>query len=214
MTMRSSGVGWWALVGVVAGCTVPPTPEQDRAFVIAAPVDPPTGLDDPGSPVGAERCDGLDNDVDGDVDEDCYCSLAEVQSCFPAEHDLSGIGMCRAGVQHCVNVRGEFNLGDWSSCEGAVLPADEICGNGIDENCDGYDDPCDAPGPVGDGCVAGEGEVCYPGPPATEGVGLCKAGFRICGLDGSWGPCEGAVLPSDEICGDDLDEDCNGQICP
>lgn len=210
--MRASWVSWGAAIGWAVGCSLPIDHEQDRAFVSVSPVDPPTGLDDPGTPVDVDVCDGLDNDGDGDVDEDCYCQLVDEQPCFPWPVDLTGIGICRAGVQRCMNVRGEFGLGDWSTCEGAVLPQVEICGNGIDEDCDGLDRPCQDPDPVG-ACVAGEVASCYPGPPATEGVGICRAGERVCGGDGTWGPCEGAVLPSDEICGDEVDEDCDGQVC-
>jgi len=40
----------------------------------------------------------------------------------------------------------------------------EICGDGIDNNCDGSPDE-------GCGCVEGETRFCYTGPIGTEGVG-------------------------------------------
>lgn len=212
MTTRTWRITGWGWLLFAVGCALPAPTDRDQAPVTMAPWEPPTGIDDPIPPPVGEPCDGLDNDVDGAVDEDCYCELAEVQSCYPAELDLAGIGICRLGVQHCVNVRGDFGLGDWSSCEGAVLPRDEICGNGIDEDCDGSDAPCHDPGPVGEACADGEVEACYPGPPETEGVGACHAGVRQC-LGGRWGGCEGAVEPSDEICENDIDEDCDGEIC-
>lgn len=58
-------------------------------------------------------------------------------------------------------------------------------------------------------------EACYDGPKATEGVGLCKPGQRTCAEDGSaFGPCTDQVLPSIELCGDELDQSCDGDRCP
>ena len=53
-------------------------------------------------------------------------------------------------------------------------------------------------------------EACYTGPPATLGVGVCKAGVRVC-ADGVFGPCMGEVLPSPDVC-NGLDNDCNGVL--
>ena len=48
--------------------------------------------------------------------------------------------------------------------------------------------------------------------PCAEGVQICE-----CSMGGIWGPCEGAVTPVPEICGNHIDDDCNGVIddgCP
>jgi MYXO-CTERM domain-containing protein len=42
-------------------------------------------------------------------------------------------------------------------------------------------------------------------------VGQCKSGTQTCQQDGTWGPCEGAVGPSPEVC-DGIDNNCNGQV--
>lgn len=52
-------------------------------------------------------------------------------------------------------------------------------------------------------------ESCYSGPAGTEGKGICKAGTKTCS-DGSMGACAGEVLPTQEICGNGLDDDCDG----
>ncbi|RLI98562.1 MAG: hypothetical protein DRO99_00405 [Candidatus Aenigmatarchaeota archaeon] len=47
----------------------------------------------------------------------------------------SNIGACQAGVRVCHD-------GNWSDCIGGTLPSDEICDNGIDDDCDGATDEC------------------------------------------------------------------------
>jgi hypothetical protein len=73
-----------------------------------------------------ERCDGLDNDCDGDTDEGCPCTDDATQSCG------SDRGECTAGTQTCEN-------GNWGACEGAEGPAAEVC-DGKDNDCDGIRD--------------------------------------------------------------------------
>jgi hypothetical protein len=47
----------------------------------------------------------------------------------------SNIGVCESGIRNCIN-------GTWGPCEGEVGPKSEIdiCGNEIDDNCDGEAD--------------------------------------------------------------------------
>lgn len=58
-------------------------------------------------------------------------------------------------------------------------------------------------------CQPGDFVQCYSGDPATRGIGLCRPGVRTCLPDGTWSSCQGEVLPTDEICGDGLDNDCD-----
>jgi hypothetical protein len=44
------------------------------------------------------------------------------------------------------------------------------------------------------------------------GIGICKAGIRFCDPMGLWGPCFDEVLPTNEICGNGQDDDCDGVI--
>ena len=72
-------------------------------------------------------------------------------------------------------------------------------------------------GGAGGGTVCNPGEMasCYDGPPATLGVGICKAGTQQCQLDGlSYGPCTGQVLPAVEDCASPGDENCDGLEAP
>jgi hypothetical protein len=77
----------------------------------------------------------------------------------------------------------------------------EICGNGVDDDCDGFAD---------EGCAATAGrQACWTGPLEARGAGTCKDGVQM-DVDGTWGPCAGEVLPGPEKCGDGLDSDCDG----
>ena len=54
-------------------------------------------------------------------------------------------------------------------------------------------------------------QPCYTGPGGTIGVGVCKAGTRMC-TAGVFGTCVGEVLPTIETCGNAVDENCNGVV--
>ena len=84
-------------------------------------------------PGAEERCDGVDNDCDGDVPED--------------EADADG-DQWRVCEDDCDDTNAEIFPG-----------SEEICGNGVDEDCDGEDAVCYSPGdddddvtPETDGC--------------------------------------------------------------
>lgn len=50
---------------------------------------------------------------------------------------------------------------------------------------------------------------CYSASPETFMVGACTAGGMLCS-SGAYGSCLGEVLPTTEVCGNQIDEDCNG----
>jgi hypothetical protein len=66
-------------------------------------------------------------------------------------------------------------------------------------------------GEIGE-CQPGDVDPCYDGPQATRGVGVCTDGARTCQDSGIWGRCLGQTLPSTEICGNALDENCDGSL--
>ncbi len=95
--------------------------------------------------------------------------------------------------------------GDEGGADSGETDTDEVIGPDDDGELP------DSPMPI---CTPFEEEDCpYSGPAGTEGVGPCKAGKRQCAPDGfSWSPCDGEVLPSPDICTDNVDNDCNGTV--
>jgi hypothetical protein len=63
-------------------------------------------------------------------------------------------------------------------------------------------------------CQPGETRRCpYLGPAGTDGVGECRAPRATCSSQGTWGACDGQVVPTTESCvPDGKDRDCDGVI--
>jgi len=61
-------------------------------------------------------------------------------------------------------------------------------------------------------CNPGDSAKCYSGQAGTEDVGPCQGGKRTCDDTGAWGACVGEVVPHGEMCGDGVDNNCNGSV--
>ena len=157
------------------------------------------------NPGATEVCNGYDDNCNGAIDED-----------DPRMGDACGSspnqGECQPGIMMCVNEQmtcvGEIGPvpevncdGKDNDCDGVTdLIEDEICDDGIDNDCDGLIDAWDPD--CGAVCEPGDQQAC------GETEGECEAGVSTC-RDGQWGPCEGELGPTDEVC-DDRDNDCDG----
>lgn len=84
-----------------------------------------------------------------------------------------------------------------------------------EEICDGQDN--DQDGEVDEGCICEVGlkQSCFVGDTAKQGVGACNFGTQTCIPEDEfsrWGACTGSGAPQNEICDNEIDDDCNGAI--
>lgn len=130
--------------------------------------------------------------------DDPVCNPNSWRYCTDDLMDLQEQGICTEGKQFCVD-------GLWSACGDAVLPQQEVCGGNpaLDESCDGIlDENC--------GCDPNNEppQDCYNGPLEELEHG-CAPGKQVCDINNVWGKCD-AVGPMPEVCGNNLDENCDG----
>ncbi len=146
-------------------------------------------------------CDGQDHECNGQPSVCTTCTDGQTQPCYTGPAGTLGVGLCKSGTQSCTDA------GVWdTTCAGEVLPAPPDAGycDGLDHQCNGLPDTCQA-------CTPGAQEPCYTGPAGTEGVGICHGGTATCQNNGTWGQCLGETLPGTQYC-DGKDDACNGTI--
>lgn len=130
----ADAVTFWADADADGFGTLPlPACEQpDAASVLAGDCDDADAATNPGA---LESCNGLDDDCDGWTDEE------DSEGCTPFWRDMDGDGfgtgpascLCEATTAASASVAGDCDDTDAS----AHPDADEVCGNGIDDDCDG-----------------------------------------------------------------------------
>jgi hypothetical protein len=167
------------------------TSGPDSGVHDAAAIDAKVGPDAPPdatpcipAPDGIERCNGIDDNCNGQIDEG-----------FP------GVGNpCNVGVGACARSGSTVCTPDGTSTQCSVMPGapgPELCGNGLDDNCNGLVD--EGFGMLGTACSAG--------------VGACvRTGTYVCSADMLSTTCNAmpGMPGAMELCGNGIDDNCNG----
>jgi len=126
-----------------------------------------------------ERCNGLDDNCDGEIDE-VFRALGSPCVVGAGECERNGVIVCAPDELTMCNVI-------------EAEPDDEVC-DGRDNDCDGTVDEADAR--IGDPCV-------------SQFPGVCEPGHTVCLNAGL--RCEPNVQPGPDLC-DTLDNDCDGEV--
>ncbi len=134
---------------------------------------------------------------------ECNESDNSIEKSFKGSYKLlcnSGIGQCMRFAPYICDENGELICG---AVEGE--PQSEICGDGLDNNCDGEtDENC--------GCDSGETQECYSGYASSFAEDArCRKGIQNCIGGELWSICDGDILPIVELC-NEIDDDCDGVI--
>lgn len=123
----------------------------------------------------------------------------------------AGKGGASAGGAGASGIGGQCQIGGQGGSAGGTSTkcgAKEICGNGFDDDCNGFiDEGCP--------CSPGKTQPCYAHDPAEIGKASCKAGVQTCEGNAEfngWSACVGAVYGSPEVCDGKTDENCNGAV--
>jgi hypothetical protein len=142
------------------------------------------------NPKGAEKCDGLDNNCDGTIDE----GLMPVKTYF-RDQDGDGYGDPAVTLIACAAPKGWVESN--SDCEPTLFTihpgAQELCNN-LDDNCNKVKD---------------EGAIDVGGDCADAGKGECNAGIINCVAGAK--VCQSKNAPKAELC-DTVDNNCNGAV--
>ncbi len=160
-----------------------------------------------------ERCGSRRRECDNDGQWGDFSNCLGQGECDPGADRRVVCGNCGEELQSCTDAcqwmpgqcvgGGECAAGDEDTqgCDEGVGIRTRICSQmctwGEFEACRGGE------------CEAGERQECYNGSPGTAGVGRCQLGEQRC-EERLWGPCEGEVVPTEEICDDGIDNDCDG----
>jgi hypothetical protein len=208
---------------------------QQRSCVLVRCIEPWVDADGaPGNgcecePSGPEKCDGLDNDCNGAVDDGLPNDLG---ACGETKGECeAGRLECRNSQLVCVGAKGreaELCDGKDNDCDGVIdnnLPESfGLCGrsegecrlgkqvcqdgeivcegsfDGEPERCDGKDNDCN--GAVDD--LVELGVRC------GSDIGECEPGFITCDVLQEKLVCTDQVGPAAEMCADSKDSDCDG----
>jgi hypothetical protein len=146
-------------------------------------------------PGAFDHCaNGIDDNCDGQVDEDCPCVEGTVEVCG------STIGQCQQGTRTCLPG------GVWGPCIGEVPPSPEIC-NGIDDDCDGVVDDNPVSGPIWYRDADGDGYGTN-----NETIIACSMPFGYANNAIDCDDSDPNINPGAPEACNTIDDDCDGQV--
>ena len=182
-----------------------------------------------------ERCNGIDDNCDGDIDElfralgtPCVVGAGECERngvivCAPDELTMCSVveaepneETCDGRDNDCDGTVDESDAREGEACvsqfPGICAPGTTVCQNGgirCEPNLPPGPDLCDT---LDNDC---DGEIDEEGPPLgaecdSGHEGICGPGTIICGADSNW-VCDPNLQPEEEVC-DAIDNDCDGHV--
>jgi len=130
------------------------------------------------------------------------CTPNAMVTCYEGPAGTVNVGNCVSGLKTCAADGRSFG-----ACVGQRVPTTENCATSLDEDCDGQVNQASA----GCVCAVGSSRACYTGPAGTSGVGACQPGTEACNATGTaYLACTNQVVPSNDVCGNAIDDDCDG----
>jgi len=143
--------------------------------------------------------------------------LGSVAAALNAQHAVAADDAAALGGKSLAQIIADPALKGPQGPQGATGPAGPQGPQGATGPA-GPQGPRGAQGPAGPqgpvmSCVDGDMISCYTAPSGltTLNVGPCRAGTRMCS-GRKFGGCVGEVVPVTEVCGDGVDNNCNGTV--